>query len=101
MRAGPFSQSPSETAPENVGATRVIDRTAQMAPASLTPERQFLLRAWRIAATLALTGEAIARWRRRVRARNKLATISDGDVRNIRRTRAEVEAERCKAFWWV
>jgi len=101
MRAAPFSQSSSETAPKNVGATRVIDRTAQMAPASLTPEWQFLLRACRIAATLALTGEAIARWRRRVRARNKPTTISDGDVRDIRRTRAEVEAERCKAFWWV
>jgi uncharacterized protein YjiS (DUF1127 family) len=101
MRAAPFSQPPSETAPENTGATRVVDRTAQMARACLTPERQFLLRGWRIAATLAMTGEAIARWRRRVRPRDKPTTISDGDVRDIRRTRAEVEAERSKAFWWA
>jgi uncharacterized protein YjiS (DUF1127 family) len=101
MRAAPFSQPPRETAPQNTGATRVVDRTAQMARACLMPERQVLLRGWRIAATLAMTGEAIARWRRRVRARGKPTTISDGDVRDIRRTRAEVEAERCKAFWWA
>lgn len=60
MRAESFHQLLSEDASQNIGATRVVDRTAQMAPSSLTPERQFLLRAWRIAATLALTGEAIA-----------------------------------------
>jgi uncharacterized protein YjiS (DUF1127 family) len=97
MRAAPFSQPPSESAPENTGATRVVHRTAQMARACLTPERQFLMRRWRIATT----GEAIARWRRRVRPRNKPTTISDGDVRDIRRTRAEVEAERSTAFWWA
>jgi uncharacterized protein YjiS (DUF1127 family) len=99
MRAAPFSQPPRETAPQNTGATRVVNRTAQMARACLMPERQFLLHVWRIAATLAITGEAIARWQRRVRARDKPSTISDGDVRDIRRTRAEVGAERCKAFW--
>jgi uncharacterized protein YjiS (DUF1127 family) len=46
-----------------------------------------------------LTGKAIAQWRR-VRNRNKLTTL-DGDLRDIRRTRAEVEAMRCKAFWWA
>jgi hypothetical protein len=101
MRAAPFSQPQRETAPQNSGATRVVDRTAQMARACLMPERQFLLRGWRIAATLAMTGEVIARWRRRVRALSKPTTISDGDLREIRRTRAEVEAERCKAFWWA
>ena len=26
---------------------------------------------------------------------------SDGDLRDIRRTRAEMEAERSKVFWWA
>jgi uncharacterized protein YjiS (DUF1127 family) len=43
----------------------------------------------------------MAQWRRRIRTRNKLTTPSDDDLRDIRRTRAEVEAERCKAFWWA
>ncbi len=40
-----------------------------------------------------LTSKAIAQWRR-VLTRNKLTTLSDGDLRDIRRTRAEVEAMR-------
>jgi hypothetical protein len=99
MRATPFFQLPSATAPQNTGATRIVDRTAQIARVCLMPERQFPLRGWRIAATLAMTGEAIGRWRWRVRARHKSPTLRD--QRDIRRTRAEVEAERCKAFWWA
>jgi uncharacterized protein YjiS (DUF1127 family) len=44
--------------------------------------------------------KAMAQWRR-IRNRNKLTKLSDGDLRDIRRTRAEVEAIRCKAFWWA
>ena len=41
----------------------------------------------------------VAEWRRRVRVRNELLTLSDGDLRDIRWTRAEVEAEGRKPFW--
>jgi hypothetical protein len=92
MRAAPFSQSPDETAPENTGATWVVDRTAQLARACLMPDWKLLLRGWRVAAKLAMTS---------LLARNKPTTLSESHVRDVRRTRAEVEAERCKAFWWA
>jgi uncharacterized protein YjiS (DUF1127 family) len=38
-------------------------------------------------------------WRRRARTRNELITLSDSDLRDIRWTRAEVEAEARKPFW--
>jgi uncharacterized protein YjiS (DUF1127 family) len=41
----------------------------------------------------------MARWQRRVRMRNELATLSDGDLCDVRWTRAEAEAERRKPFW--
>jgi uncharacterized protein YjiS (DUF1127 family) len=41
----------------------------------------------------------IAHWRRRVRIRNELNTLSDGDHRDIGWTRAEVEAKHRKPFW--
>jgi uncharacterized protein YjiS (DUF1127 family) len=41
----------------------------------------------------------MAQWRRRVRVRNELITLSDGDLRDIAWTRAEVEAEHRKPFW--
>jgi uncharacterized protein YjiS (DUF1127 family) len=43
--------------------------------------------------------QIIAQWRRRVRIRNELVTLNDGDLRDIRWTRAEVEAECRKPFW--
>jgi hypothetical protein len=36
----------------------------------------------------------MAQWQRRVRMRNELSTLSDGDLRDIRWTSDEVEAER-------
>jgi len=39
------------------------------------------------------------KWRRRVRMRNELITLSDGDLRDIGWTRAEANAERRKPFW--
>jgi len=43
--------------------------------------------------------EIMAQWRRRVRMRNELMTLGDGDLRDIGSTRAEVEAECRKPFW--
>ena len=43
--------------------------------------------------------KAMAEWRRRARMRNELTTLSDGDLRDIGWTRAEVDAERRKPFW--
>ena len=41
----------------------------------------------------------LTEWRRRVRIRNELMTLGAGDLRDIRWTRAEVEAEARKPFW--
>jgi uncharacterized protein YjiS (DUF1127 family) len=38
-------------------------------------------------------------WRRRVRRRNELMTLSDRDLRDFRWTRAQAEAEASKPFW--
>jgi uncharacterized protein YjiS (DUF1127 family) len=54
----------------------------------------------RIRAMFIAAPQFIAEWRQRVRTHNKLTALSDGDLRDAGRTRAEVEAERCKAFLW-
>jgi uncharacterized protein YjiS (DUF1127 family) len=51
-------------------------------------------------ATLGVS-EVVAEWRQRVRMRNELIALSDGDLRDIGWTRAEVDAERRKPFWRV
>ncbi len=38
-------------------------------------------------------------WRRRVRIRNELLTLTAGDLRDIGWTRAEAETEARKPFW--
>jgi uncharacterized protein YjiS (DUF1127 family) len=43
--------------------------------------------------------EVMAEWRRRVRMRNELITLSEGDLRDIGWTRAEANVERRKPFW--
>ena len=101
MKASLFCQPGSETASQNVGSTRVVDCTTEMSLVCPAPEQQPLVRRWHVGATLTAIREVTAQWWRRVRNRNKLTTLSDGDLRDIRRTRAEVEAERCKAFWWA
>jgi uncharacterized protein YjiS (DUF1127 family) len=53
----------------------------------------------RVGAATAGGHAVIAQWRRRIRLRNELATLSDGDLADIRWTRAEVDAERRKPFW--
>jgi uncharacterized protein YjiS (DUF1127 family) len=41
----------------------------------------------------------MAQWRRRSRVRRELLALSDSDLRDIRWTRAEAEAENRKPFW--
>jgi uncharacterized protein YjiS (DUF1127 family) len=53
----------------------------------------------RLCAALVVGRKIIAQWRRRVRMRIELATLTDGDLSDIRWTRAEIEAERRKPFW--
>jgi uncharacterized protein YjiS (DUF1127 family) len=62
-----------------------------------TPRLRVLPRRIRIAFINA--HQIIARWQRRVRIRNELITLNDGDLRDIGWTRAEVEAEHRKPFW--
>ena len=90
-----------ETASQNAGSTRVADYTTEDVTRCPAPEQQPLVRRWHVGAMLTDMRQVIAQWRRRVLTRNKLTTLSDGDLRDIRRTRAEVEAVRCKAFWWA
>jgi uncharacterized protein YjiS (DUF1127 family) len=70
------------------------------------PKTQALGYAFRTSVDRGRDGVAFVRaylteWRRRVRARNELITLSDRDLRDIRWTRAEVEAEARKPFWRV
>ena len=101
MKTTPFRQPEIETTSENAGSTRVVNHTTEVSCACPTPEQPFPVRAWRVVAAFTGAHAAIALWRRRVRTRNKLTTLSDDDLRDIRKTRAEVEAERCRAFWWA
>jgi uncharacterized protein YjiS (DUF1127 family) len=57
------------------------------------------VRGSRIRAMFASAREIIAEWRRRVRSRNELMTLSDGNLRDIGWTKAEVRAECAKPFW--
>jgi hypothetical protein len=52
-----------------------------------------------VGAMFTIAREAMAQWRRRVRTHNRLTTLSNGDL--LARRRAELEAERCKAFLWA
>jgi uncharacterized protein YjiS (DUF1127 family) len=101
MKMERFRQPEIETTSKNADSTRVVNHTAEMSCACPTPEQPFPVRTWRVVAAFASAHEAMAQWRRRVRTRNKLTTLSDDDLRDIRKTRAEVEAERCRAFWWA
>lgn len=38
-------------------------------------------------------------WRRRIRERDAMATLTERDLRDARLTRADVQAEMCKPFW--
>ena len=78
----------------------VPDHSSTTAPdLGAAPARWFQVSGKRLRAGLVAAREIMAQWRRRVRMRNELSTLSDGDLRDIRWTRAEVEAERHKPFW--
>jgi uncharacterized protein YjiS (DUF1127 family) len=53
----------------------------------------------RVRAAFVTASQTMEEWRRRVRIRNELITLNDGDLRDIGWTRAEVEAERRKPVW--
>jgi uncharacterized protein YjiS (DUF1127 family) len=74
------------------------ERTAETSRTSPAPPQQLPVRSWVVCARFTVM-KALAQWRSRTR--NELTTFSDGDLRDIRRTRGEVEAMRCKAFWWA
>ena len=63
------------------------------------PEQRIPVRGSRIRATFISACEIMAQWQRRVRIRSELMTLSDGDLRDVRWTRADVEAECRKPFW--
>ena len=98
MKAALLLQPGSETISQTADPNGIVEPTAEISRACPALRASF----WPVggASVFILTSEAIAQWRR-VRNRNKLTTLSDGDLRDIRRTRAEVEAIRCKAFWWA
>jgi uncharacterized protein YjiS (DUF1127 family) len=99
MNTALLRQPESETTSQNAGSTGVIDRRTEISRACPTPEQRFPVCGWRVGATFTITRQIIAQWRRRVRLRNELITLSEGDLRDIGWTRAEVEAERRKPFW--
>jgi uncharacterized protein YjiS (DUF1127 family) len=63
------------------------------------PEQRYQARWARVRATFITAREVVTQWRRRVCMRRELGTLSNGDLRDIRWTTAEVEAERRKPFW--
>jgi len=63
------------------------------------PEQQIPVSGSRIRAMFTSACQIVVQWRRRVRMRNELMTLSDRDLRDVRWTRAEVEAECRKPFW--
>jgi uncharacterized protein YjiS (DUF1127 family) len=67
--------------------------------ADATPARRFQVSRKRVRAAFITAHQIVAEWRRRVRIRNELIMLSDGDLREIGWTRAEVEAEGRKPFW--
>ena len=77
----------------------VFEPTEMSRPCPI-PEQQFKVRGWRFGEKFTLAREAISHWGQRVHTRSDPTTLNDADPRHIRRTRAAVEAERCKAFWW-
>jgi hypothetical protein len=97
MKTATLGQAKIETTARDAGSGRVVVRTAEASLVCSTLEQQ--LRSWRVGAVFIATREAIAQWARRVRTRDEPNAIHD--QRDIRRIRAEMEAERCKAFWWV
>jgi uncharacterized protein YjiS (DUF1127 family) len=80
-----------------VSRPRSTPSTRLGASATSTPRLQVLR--GRVRLVFVIARQIIAHWQRRVRIRNELTTLNDGDLRDIGWTRAEVEAERRKPFW--
>jgi hypothetical protein len=97
MKTAALGQAKIETTARNARLDRVIVPTAETSLTCSTPEQQ--LRSWRVGEAFTATREAIAQWGRRVGARTKPNTLRD--PRDVLRTRAEVQADRSKAFWWA
>ena len=74
-------------------------RSVATAISSPRAEQQTRVPSSRIGTMFTGLREIMAQWRRRVRMRNELMTLGDGDLRDIGSTRAEVEAECRKPFW--
>jgi hypothetical protein len=94
MKTAGLGQAKIDPIARDASSGRVVV-TSKTSLACSTPEQQ--LHSWRVGAAFTATREAIAQWGRRVRPRNRPNTLHN--QRDIRRTRAEVEAARCKAFW--
>jgi uncharacterized protein YjiS (DUF1127 family) len=99
MKTAPFRPRESQITSKECGHNPGVDRTAETSRASPAPAQQLPVRLWDVCARFTVMRKALAQWR--ARTRNELTTLSEGHVRDIRRTRAEVEAMRCKAFWWA
>jgi uncharacterized protein YjiS (DUF1127 family) len=82
-----------------IGSARAVERTAEISRACLIPKPPLSLAGWWVGAALTAARETIAHWRLRVRIRSELMLLNDGDLRDIRWTRAEAEAESRKPFW--
>jgi hypothetical protein len=95
MKTAALDRAKIETTARHASSRRVAACTTETPLACSTPEQQ--LRSWGLGAALTAMREAIAQWGRRIRAHDKPNMLHD--QRDIRRIRAEVEVERCKAFW--
>jgi uncharacterized protein YjiS (DUF1127 family) len=96
--ARPFRPRESEMTAQKCERNSGGERTAETSRTSPAPAQQLPVRSWDVCARFTVM-KALAQWR--ARTRNELTTLSERHVRDIRRTRAEVEAERSKAFWWA
>jgi uncharacterized protein YjiS (DUF1127 family) len=69
---------------------------AAVSPATVQPFEKFC---GRLGAVFANMPAIVAQCRRRVRLRGELLALSDNELRDIRWTRAEAEAQARKPFW--
>jgi uncharacterized protein YjiS (DUF1127 family) len=78
----------------------IPDPSSTAAPdLGIPPARWFRVSVTRVRAGLVAARQMMAQWRRRVLTRNELGMLGDGDLGDIRWTRAEVESECRKPFW--
>jgi uncharacterized protein YjiS (DUF1127 family) len=51
-------------------------------------------------AALRRIGEVVAQWRERTRSRSQLLGLDDAQLKDIGISRADVDREAMKPFWW-